>query len=178
MCQIKGVALYLISQRYEEKQGGEHPRLWNKCIKFCRLEAASSRSGGVAGLQMQVKPSVTDVQCRLLGSSTRKCRLASIFTLDSGKLWQIPKAPPFLGEVLTSATDDKFHRPRITKRVDFAPDLWMIRINASGEFKFASEQYATLGCDRRSGPSDSDSQLILAPSLESSRRRNGRTASV
>jgi hypothetical protein len=32
---------------------------------------------------------VTDVQCRLLGSSKRKCRLASAFTLDSGKLLQI-----------------------------------------------------------------------------------------
>lgn len=44
-----------------------------------------------------------------------------------------------------SAADDKFYRARITKRADFAPDLWMIRIQAGGEFKFAPGQYATLG---------------------------------
>src|SRR5580704_1431993 len=42
-------------------------------------------------------------------------------------------------------TDEKFYHPRITKRVDFAPDLWMIRINPGGEFKFVPGQYATLG---------------------------------
>jgi ferredoxin--NADP+ reductase len=43
--------------------------------------------------------------------------------------------------------DDKFYRARITKRVDFAPDLWMIRINPGGDFKFAPGQYATLGVE-------------------------------
>jgi ferredoxin--NADP+ reductase len=42
-------------------------------------------------------------------------------------------------------TDEKFYHPRITKRVDFAPDLWMIRVNPGGEFKFVPGQYATLG---------------------------------
>ena len=44
-----------------------------------------------------------------------------------------------------SAADDKFYRARITKRVDFASDLWMVRVQAGGEFKFAPGQYATLG---------------------------------
>jgi ferredoxin--NADP+ reductase len=46
--------------------------------------------------------------------------------------------------------DDKHYRTRITKRTDFAPDLWMIRIAfASGaEFSFAPGQYATLGIER------------------------------
>ena len=79
------------------------------------------------------------------GSTKRKCRLASAFTLDSGKLWQIPKAPPFWWEVLVSTGDEKFYRPRITQRIDFAPDLWMIRIDPGGEFKFVPGQYATLG---------------------------------
>jgi hypothetical protein len=35
-----------------------------------------------------------------------------------------------------NTTDDKFYRPRITRRVDLAPDLWMIRIDPGGEFKF------------------------------------------
>jgi ferredoxin/flavodoxin---NADP+ reductase len=43
--------------------------------------------------------------------------------------------------------DDRFYRPRITRRVDLAPDLWMIRIDPGGEFKFAPGQYATLGVE-------------------------------
>ena len=41
--------------------------------------------------------------------------------------------------------DDKFFHARITKRVDLAPELWMIRIQAGGEFAFTPGQYATLG---------------------------------
>jgi len=43
------------------------------------------------------------------------------------------------------ATDDKFYRVRIVTRADFSSDLWMIRVRAGGEFKFAPGQYATLG---------------------------------
>ena len=41
--------------------------------------------------------------------------------------------------------DDKFFHARVTQRKDFASDLWMIRVQANGEFKFAPGQYATLG---------------------------------
>lgn len=44
-----------------------------------------------------------------------------------------------------STVDSKFFGGRITKRTDFAPDLWSIRIQPDGEFKFAPGQYATLG---------------------------------
>ena len=44
--------------------------------------------------------------------------------------------------------DDKHYRGRITKRADFAPDLWMIRIDPGAEFSFAPGQYATLGIER------------------------------
>ncbi len=44
--------------------------------------------------------------------------------------------------------DDKHYLARITKRADFAPDLWMIRIDPGQEFKFAPGQYATLGAER------------------------------
>jgi ferredoxin--NADP+ reductase len=43
--------------------------------------------------------------------------------------------------------DEKFYRAQITKRVDFAPDLWMFRIRSGGEFKFVPGQYATLGVE-------------------------------
>jgi ferredoxin/flavodoxin---NADP+ reductase len=51
------------------------------------------------------------------------------------------------------SSDHQFYRGRITRRVDFAPDLWSIRIDPGGEFKFRPGQYATLGVqstDRRS----------------------------
>jgi ferredoxin/flavodoxin---NADP+ reductase len=44
-----------------------------------------------------------------------------------------------------STPDDKFYLARVTQRMDFAPDLWSIRIQPGGEFKFAPGQYATLG---------------------------------
>jgi ferredoxin--NADP+ reductase len=44
-----------------------------------------------------------------------------------------------------NASDDKFYHARITKRVDFAPDLWMIRVDPGGKFEFVPGQYATLG---------------------------------
>src|SRR6266851_3249925 len=44
--------------------------------------------------------------------------------------------------------DDKHYRARITKRADFSPDLWMIRIDPGAEFSFAPGQYATLGIER------------------------------
>ena len=43
--------------------------------------------------------------------------------------------------------DDKHYRARIAKRTDFAPDLWMIRIDPGAEFSFAPGQYATLGVE-------------------------------
>jgi ferredoxin--NADP+ reductase len=40
---------------------------------------------------------------------------------------------------------DKFYRARIIKRVDFSDDLWMIRVQPGGDFRFSPGQYATLG---------------------------------
>ncbi len=46
-----------------------------------------------------------------------------------------------------TTSEDKFYRAKITQRKDFAPDLWMLRVQPSGEFKFAPGQYATLGVE-------------------------------
>ena len=32
--------------------------------------------------------------------------------------------------------DEKFFHAQVTRRVDFAPDLWMFRIRSGGEFNF------------------------------------------
>lgn len=42
-------------------------------------------------------------------------------------------------------TPEKFYRARITERVDFSHDLWKIRLEPEGEFRFVAGQYATLG---------------------------------
>ncbi len=46
-----------------------------------------------------------------------------------------------------TTAEDKFYRARVTKRIDFAADLWSLRIRPEGEFKFSPGQYATLGLD-------------------------------
>src|SRR6202011_3739695 len=51
------------------------------------------------------------------------------------------------GNAMNSGNTDKFHRAIITKRVDIAPELWMIRIQPDAEFKFIPGQYATLGLE-------------------------------
>ncbi|HET6199309.1 MAG TPA: FAD-binding oxidoreductase, partial [Candidatus Acidoferrales bacterium] len=44
-----------------------------------------------------------------------------------------------------SVPEDKFFRARITHRADIASDLWIIRVEPNGEFRFQPGQYATLG---------------------------------
>jgi ferredoxin--NADP+ reductase len=44
-----------------------------------------------------------------------------------------------------AVADEKFYHAKITKRQDFAPELWMIRVQPGGELKFSPGQYATLG---------------------------------
>jgi ferredoxin/flavodoxin---NADP+ reductase len=43
--------------------------------------------------------------------------------------------------------EDKFHRAKVTQRLDLAPDLWTMRIHPGAEFKFKPGQYATLGLE-------------------------------
>jgi ferredoxin--NADP+ reductase len=62
-----------------------------------------------------------------------------------------------------SPADDKFYRVRITKRMDFAPELWMIRIQAGGEFKFLPGQYATLGVERPEKRSERPYSIVSSP---------------
>jgi ferredoxin-NADP reductase len=54
----------------------------------------------------------------------------------------------FLAEDKRAAySEEKFYRAQITKRVDFAPDLWTFRVRAGGEFPFVPGQYASLGVE-------------------------------
>jgi ferredoxin--NADP+ reductase len=46
-----------------------------------------------------------------------------------------------------SAPDDRFYRPKVTKRADLGPTLWTIRLRVDGQFTFVPGQYATLGVE-------------------------------
>src|SRR5712671_5653127 len=58
---------------------------------------------------------------------------------------------------------DKHYRARITKRTDFAPDLWMIRIAPGAEFSFAPGQYATLGIERDARRLERPYSIVSSP---------------
>ena len=62
-----------------------------------------------------------------------------------------------------STADDKFFHARITQRRDFAADLWMIRVQPNGEFKFAPGQYATLGVQRAEKRSERPYSIVSSP---------------
>ena len=63
-----------------------------------------------------------------------------------------------------SITDDRFFRARVSKRVDFASDLWMFRINTGGEFKFVPGQFATLGLEQDGRRIERPYSIVSAPS--------------
>jgi ferredoxin/flavodoxin---NADP+ reductase len=62
-----------------------------------------------------------------------------------------------------SVADDRFYHAKITRRVDFAPDLWMIRIRPSGEFRFLPGQYATLGVQGLQKRSERPYSIVSSP---------------
>jgi ferredoxin--NADP+ reductase len=59
--------------------------------------------------------------------------------------------------------DDKHYRARITKRSDFAPDLWMIRIDPGAEFSFTPGQYATLGVEKDTRRLERPYSIVSSP---------------
>jgi ferredoxin--NADP+ reductase len=62
-----------------------------------------------------------------------------------------------------TASNDKFFHAHITRRVDFAPDLWMFRIRSGGEFNFVPGQYATLGVEENGKRVERPYSIVSAP---------------
>jgi ferredoxin--NADP+ reductase len=60
-------------------------------------------------------------------------------------------------------SENKFYHARITKRVDFAPDLWSIRVHPGGEFKFRPGQYATLSVQGTNKRSERAYSIVSSP---------------
>ena len=69
----------------------------------------------------------------------------------------------FPGKTHMPPPDDKHYRAKITKRIDFAPELWMIRINPGAEFKFTPGQYATLGVQGEERRSERPYSIASSP---------------
>src|SRR5450432_3441993 len=63
-------------------------------------------------------------------------------------------------------SDDKFYRAKITRRVEFAPDLWAVRLHPGGDFKFAPGQYATLGVQGAERRSERPYSIVSSPHEE------------
>ena len=59
--------------------------------------------------------------------------------------------------------EDKFFRGRITERKEFSEDLWMIRVDPGGDFRFVAGQYATLGVQASDKLSERPYSIVSAP---------------
>ncbi len=64
---------------------------------------------------------------------------------------------------MTPADDKFYYHARITRRMDFAPDLWMIRVQLEGEFNFVPGQYATLALERDGKLTQRPYSIVSAP---------------
>ncbi len=59
--------------------------------------------------------------------------------------------------------EDRFYRARITSRSDLTKDLWVIRIDPGGEFRFAPGQFATLGVESAGNLVQRPYSIVSAP---------------
>jgi ferredoxin--NADP+ reductase len=82
-----------------------------------------------------------------LSTTSFACIIFSTLTVRISALFCIEFSLEPSGDFEIMVVDDKFFRARVTKRVDFAPDLWMFRVEAGGAFNFLPGQYATLGVE-------------------------------
>jgi ferredoxin/flavodoxin---NADP+ reductase len=60
-------------------------------------------------------------------------------------------------------SDEKYLRACVTKRVDFGPDLWMMRVRTGAEFNFTPGQYATLAIEREGKLIPRPYSIVSAP---------------
>jgi ferredoxin/flavodoxin---NADP+ reductase len=59
--------------------------------------------------------------------------------------------------------DAKFFQAEVTRREDFAPDLWMLRLRCEGEFHFVPGQYATLAVEKDGRPIQRPYSIVSSP---------------
>jgi ferredoxin/flavodoxin---NADP+ reductase len=62
-----------------------------------------------------------------------------------------------------TSLEDKFFHAQVVRRVDFAPDLWMFRVAAGGEFHFVPGQYASLGVESNGKRIERPYSIVSSP---------------
>jgi hypothetical protein len=55
------------------------------------------------------------------------------------------KATQHLHDIVMPPAGEKFYSARIIERRDISDDLWVIRVDLAGEYRYEPGQYATLG---------------------------------
>jgi ferredoxin/flavodoxin---NADP+ reductase len=70
---------------------------------------------------------------------------------------------PLLPMPVMADLEEKFYRAQVTKRLEFAPDLWMIRLHPGAEFQFLPGQYATLGLEQEGKRTERPYSIVSAP---------------
>lgn len=65
-----------------------------------------------------------------------------------------------------SSFDEKFYHAEVTRRVDFAEDLWMFRVRPGDGFTFVPGQYASLGVEQNGKRIERPYSIVSAPSEE------------
>src|ERR1700719_4205575 len=58
---------------------------------------------------------------------------------------------------------DKHYEAKIIERRDISPDLWLIRVDPGGPFKFLAGQYATLGVEHEGQRIERAYSLVSSP---------------
>src|SRR6202048_3295111 len=58
---------------------------------------------------------------------------------------------------------DKHYEAKIIERRDISPDLWLIRVDPGGPFKFLAGQYATLGVEYEGPRIERASSIVSSP---------------
>jgi ferredoxin/flavodoxin---NADP+ reductase len=64
---------------------------------------------------------------------------------------------------MNDALNEKYYRAMVSRRVDFAADLWSIRVQAGADFKFAPGQYASLGVQGVTRPLERPYSIVSSP---------------
>jgi len=62
-----------------------------------------------------------------------------------------------------AGTPSKYQRVTVTHRVDFAPDLWAVRVRLEDPFIFKPGQYATLGVEGEIKPVERAYSIVSSP---------------
>jgi ferredoxin/flavodoxin---NADP+ reductase len=68
-----------------------------------------------------------------------------------------------MGKMGMASSPDKHFHARILERRDISPDLWILRIDSGGPFKYLAGQYATLGVEHNGKKIERAYSIVSSP---------------